>query len=68
MSESWIITLFCVVCLISADVIVDVILCAVRFILIACDGLWKAFSVEDAAKFVIQVLEVSLLSVYITKS
>ena len=29
-----------------------------RFILIACDGLWKAFSVEDAARFIINVLEV----------
>ena len=28
------------------------------FILIACDGLWKAFSIEEAAKFIITVLEV----------
>ena len=29
-----------------------------RFILIACDGLWKVFHVEDAARFIINVLEV----------
>lgn len=29
-----------------------------RFILIACDGLWKAFSVEGAARFIVDVLEV----------
>jgi hypothetical protein len=28
------------------------------FILIACDGLWKAFTVEAAAKFAVSVIEV----------
>lgn len=28
------------------------------FILIACDGLWKAFTVEAAAKFALSVLQV----------
>ena len=32
-----------------------------RFILIACDGLWKVFSAEEACKFIVSVLEVSPL-------
>ena len=35
-----------------------------RFILIGCDGIWKVFSAEDAAKFVIQVLEVQYVYPY----
>ena len=35
--------------------------CVCRFIIVACDGLWKVFSSEDAAKFVLQVLTVSWL-------
>ena len=31
-----------------------------RFILIACDGLWKAFTVEAAAKFALSVIEVHI--------
>ena len=30
------------------------------FILIACDGLWKVFSVEEATKFIVSVLEVRI--------
>ena len=29
-----------------------------RFVLVACDGLWKAFTVEEAAKFALSVIEV----------
>lgn len=39
----------------------DVVRCPLSendlFIIMACDGLWKAFTIEEAAKFVIKVLE-----------
>ena len=51
-------------------VVADVCLCTTydcnlalnfaSFILIACDGLWKVFSVEEATKFIISVLEVRI--------
>ena len=34
-----------------------------RFILVACDGLWKVFSTDEAAAFVTSVLEVSFCDV-----
>jgi integrin-linked kinase-associated serine/threonine phosphatase 2C len=34
-----------------------------RFILVACDGLWKVFSTDEAADFVTSVLEVSFCDV-----
>ena len=36
----------------------NVIVVWYSFILIACDGLWKAFTVEAAAKFALSVIEV----------
>lgn len=42
----------------TPDVFRTQLTCNDLFILVACDGLWKAFSVEEAAKFVISVLEV----------
>ena len=32
--------------------------CMCRFILAACDGLWKVFGAEEAAQFILKVLEV----------
>ena len=33
-----------------------------RFFLIACDGLWKVFNPDQAIQFVLQVLQVSCLT------
>lgn len=30
-----------------------------RFIIVACDGLWKVFTAQEAAKFIDTILEVS---------
>ena len=32
----------------------------VRFILVACDGLWKAFDAEEALLFVQKIIKVGL--------
>ncbi len=37
-----------------------------RFILIGCDGVWKVFTAEDAASFVVKVLEVRNYYKYIS--
>ena len=44
----------------SGNVFTDCIVLS-SFIMLACDGLWKAFTVETAAKFALNVLEVSNL-------
>ena len=30
-----------------------------RFLLVACDGLWNVFKPEEAAEFILQIIEVS---------
>ena len=32
--------------------------CSLRFLLLACDGLWKGFSVDSALKFINNIIEV----------
>lgn len=38
-----------------------VLLCVFRFVLLACDGLFKVFSADEAIQFVLNILEVRIL-------
>lgn len=50
----------CVLRFVPADVLSLSCLC--RFIILACDGLFKVFSADEAVKFVLGVLQVSVFS------
>jgi len=38
-----------------------VVVCVIRFVLLACDGLFKVFSADEAVQFVLNILEVCIL-------